>query len=151
MRVCIDDRQNKVKLDENLYKILEQVVKECLVLEGKSLSYEISISFVDNEEIRLLNKKYRNIDSTTDVLSFPLDGEMLVPIPLLGDIVISAEKALEQAKDYGHSFVREVAYLTAHSMLHLFGYDHIDKEERTIMRNKEKEIMKRLKIFKDEK
>lgn len=151
MKVYIDNRQEKVELDKSLYKILKQVVKECLVLEGKSLDYEISISFVDNEEIRLLNKEYRNIDKVTDVLSFPLDENIPVPIPLLGDIVISAEKALEQAKTYGHSFVREVAYLTAHSMLHLLGYDHMEKEEKDVMRSKEKEVMKRLKIFKDEK
>lgn len=151
MKVYIDNRQEKVELDKSLYKILKQVVKECLVLEGKSLDYEISISFVDNEEIRLLNKEYRNIDKVTDVLSFPLDENIPVPIPLLGDIVISTEKALEQAKTYGHSFVREVAYLTAHSMLHLLGYDHMEKEEKDVMRSKEKEVMKRLKIFKDEK
>ncbi len=151
MKVYIDNRQEKVELDESLYKILKQVVKECLVLEGKSLDYEISISFVDNEEIRLLNKEYRNIDKVTDVLSFPLDENIPVPIPLLGDIVISVEKALEQAKTYGHSFVREIAYLTAHSMLHLLGYDHMEKEEKDVMRSKEKEVMKRLKIFKDEK
>ncbi len=151
MKVYIDNRQEKVELDKSLYKILKQVVKECLVLEGKSLDYEISISFVDNEEIRLLNKEYRNIDKVTDVLSFPLDENIPVPIPLLGDIVISVEKALEQAKTYGHSFVREVAYLTAHSMLHLLGYDHMEKEEKDVMRSKEKEVMKRLKIFKDEK
>ena len=149
MEIYIDNRQEQVEIDEDLYEVLEQVVRECLILEEKSLDYEISISFVDNEEIRKLNRQYRNVDSNTDVLSFPLEEDALVPVPLLGDIIISAEKALEQSKVYGHSFLREVAYLTAHSMFHLLGYDHMEEREKALMRSKEKEVMKRLRIFKD--
>ncbi|NLV77275.1 MAG: rRNA maturation RNase YbeY [Tissierellia bacterium] len=151
MKIYIDNRQEGVNIDEKIYELLEQVIKECLILEYKSLDYEISISFVDDKEIKQLNKEYRNIDSPTDVLSFPLEEDVSLPVPILGDIVISAERALEQSKIYGHSFIREVAYLTAHSMFHLLGYDHMEEEEKSIMRNKEKEVMKRLKIFKDEK
>ncbi len=151
MEIYIDNRQDQVEIDEDLYGVLEQVVRECLILEEKSLDYEISISFVDNEEIRKLNKQYRNVDSNTDVLSFPLEENVPVPMPLLGDIIISAEKALEQSKAYGHSFLREVAYLTAHSMFHLLGYDHMEEGERALMRSKEKDLMKRLRIFKNKK
>lgn len=75
MELYIDNRQDKVKIDNNIYEILEEVIKECLLLEGKSLNYEISLSFVDNKEIKELNKEYRNIDKETDVLSFPMEEE----------------------------------------------------------------------------
>ncbi|NMB26581.1 MAG: rRNA maturation RNase YbeY [Tissierellia bacterium] len=150
MELYIDNRQDKVKIDNNIYEILEEVIKECLLLEGKSLNYEISLSFVDNKEIKELNKEYRNIDKETDVLSFPMEEEnFLVPMPLLGDIIISAEKALEQSIEYGHSLLREISYLTVHSMFHLLGYDHMEEDEKKLMRYKEKEVMKRVKIFKD--
>jgi probable rRNA maturation factor len=151
MKIYIDNRQDKVEIDENIYDILKEVIKECLILEGKSLNYEISLSFVDNKEIRALNREYRNVDRETDVLSFPMGEEdFLVPLPLLGDIIISAEKALEQSKEYGHSLLREISYLTAHSMFHLLGYDHMEEDEKEIMRQKEKDVMKKLKIFKEE-
>lgn len=150
MELYIDDRQNKVKLDKEIFEAVEIAIKETLLLQGKSLNYEISLTFVDNEEIRGLNREYRKIDRETDVLSFPMEqDESQLPVPMLGDIVISAEKALEQSTEYGHSFIREISYLTVHSMLHLLGYDHIDENEKLIMRNKEKEVMKKLKIFKN--
>ena len=150
MELYIDNRQEKVELDEDIFDIIEKTIEETLLLEGKSFNYEISLTFVNNEEIRKLNKKYRNIDRETDVLSFPLEqDESLFPMPMLGDIVISAEKALEQSIEYGHSFVREIAYLTAHSMLHLLGYDHMNETEKQIMRKKEKNVMKKLNIFRN--
>ena len=150
MELYIDNRQDEVKIDNNIYKILEEVIKECLLLEGKPLNYEVSLSFVNNKEIKELNKEYRNIDRETDVLSFPMEEEnFLVPIPLLGDIIISAEKALEQSIEYEHSLLREISYLAVHSMFHLLGYDHMVEDEKKLMRYKEKEVMKRLKIFKD--
>lgn len=150
MEVYIDNRQDKVEIDEDINEILEKVMKECLKLEGRSLSCEISLSFVDNEEIKELNRQYRNVDRETDVLSFPIEEEEFsVPMPLLGDIIISAEKALEQSILYGHSLSREISYLTAHSMFHLLGYDHMEEYEKKIMRDKEKEVMRRLKIFKN--
>ena len=150
MKVLIDNRQDKVSIDDDIYEVVEKVARECLKLEGKGLNFEVSVSFVDNEEIQKLNRDYRNVDSPTDVLSFPMDDEETdLYIPLLGDIVISAERALEQATEFGHSFLREVAYLAAHSMFHLMGYDHMNVEEKKIMRQKEKEVMKILGIFKN--
>jgi probable rRNA maturation factor len=152
MEVYIDNRQNKVIIEEEISDIIEKVINEVLIFENESLDCEVSVSFVDNEEIRVLNRDYRSVDKETDVLSFPMDDDFFEIGPvLLGDIIISAEKALEQAKDFGHSLYREIAYLTAHSMFHLLGYDHMEDEEKTLMREKEKEIMKRIGIFKGSK
>lgn len=105
---------------------------------------EISVSFVTNLEIREINKNFRNIDRVTDVLSFPVEFEFSEKgMPLvLGDIVISTETATEQAKEFGHSFEREILYLVCHSMFHLLGYDHIVEEDRKIMRQKERKLWK---------
>lgn len=152
MEIYIDNRQDKVEIKDDISEVIEKVVNEVLKFEEESLDCEVSVSFVDKEEIRELNREYRGVDRETDVLSFPMEDEFLVGGPiLLGDIIISLEKALEQSIDFGHSLYREVAYLTAHSMFHLLGYDHIEEEEKSIMREKEKEIMRRLKIFKDNK
>lgn len=150
MEVYIDNRQDEITIDDELIELMEKVMKECLALEEKSLDTEISVSFVNNKEIQELNREYRNVDSSTDVLSFPMtDDFSLIHIPILGDIVISLEKALSQAEEYGHSFNREVAYLTAHSMFHLLGYDHMEEDEKQVMRKKEKQVMKSLGIFKN--
>lgn len=149
MEVYIDNRQNKIDINESIYKVIKAVVRECLIEEKMDLNVEVSVSLVDNQEIRLLNKTYRNVDTETDVLSFPMENKLDIPIIVLGDIIISLEKALEQSKSFGHSFTREIAYLTAHSMFHLMGYDHeVGLEEKSKMREKEKKVMKRLKIFK---
>src|SRR5690554_1617086 len=127
MDIYIDNRQDKVTISEDLHGIIEKVIKEVLLFEEVSLDCEVSVSFVDNEEIKMLNREYRGIDRETDVLSFPIDDDFIIQGPmLLGDIIISLEKALEQAKEFGHSVNREIGYLTAHSMLHLLGYDHIE-------------------------
>lgn len=151
MEVFLDNRQSKVDIDDNILDSLNLVIKETLRLEGLGDNYEIAISFVDNEEIQNLNRDYRGIDRETDVLSFPVDEDFPIPQPLLGDIIISVEKALDQAKEYGHSLERELTYLTCHSMLHLLGYDHIEDGDKSNMRSKEKEIMKNLGLFKDQK
>lgn len=151
MEILIDNRQNKIELDEDIIPLIKEAIEVALRLEGRTLDYEISISFVDNEEIRELNKLYRNVDKETDVLSFPMEeGEDVFSMNILGDIVISLEKALEQSIEYGHSLTREIIYLTVHSMFHLLGYDHMTEEDKLVMREKEKEVMKRLKIFKKE-
>lgn len=151
MEIYIDNRQEKIEIENEISDIIEKVIKEVLTYEDKSLDCEVSVSFVDNEEIKELNKEYRGVDKETDVLSFPMEDEFFVGGPiLLGDIIISVEKAYEQAEDFGHSLFREIAYLTAHSMFHLLGYDHMEEKEKTIMREKEKEIMKRLGIFKED-
>lgn len=145
----IDNRQDKYEISEEMEDLIEKVIKEALNVEGKSEDYEVSISFVDNNEIKTLNRDYRGVDNETDVLSFPIEDQFEFSTPILGDIIISLEKADEQAKEYGHTLEREVAYLTAHSMFHLMGYDHMNDEEKLIMRNKEKQVMKNLKIFKN--
>lgn len=150
MEYYIDNRQTEVEITERLNKLIESVIIQSLNVEGKSTNVEVSISFVNNKEIQELNKDYRAIDEITDVLSFPIDDDILVPVPLLGDIIISMERAKEQASEFGHSLDREIAYLVAHSMFHLMGYDHMVEEEKVNMRLKEKQVMKKLGIFKVE-
>ena len=115
---------------------MKRCCSETLYEEGYTGDFEVSLTFTDNEGIREINRKYREIDRETDVLSFPMtdEGEDFTVDPetgcfMLGDIVISLEKALTQAEEYGHSFKREVAFLAVHSMLHLLGYDHERSEE----------------------
>lgn len=138
--------------------IIKKVVDGALDMEECPYECEVSVTIVDSEEIRSINKEFRGIDSATDVLSFPM-AEYPAPAEfdcleecddcfnpetgelLLGDIILSAEKILEQAEKYGHSVVRELAFLTAHSMLHLMGYDHMEEEERIIMEDKQRELM----------
>lgn len=151
MEIFIDNRQTNIEISDEAYDLFEKVVKESLLVEGKTLDYEVSISLVDNEEIRDLNREYRDVDSETDVLSFPMEDEFGIGVSLLGDIIISVEKALEQSLDFGHSLERELAYLTAHSMFHLMGYDHMNYEEKETMREKEKCVMRNLGIFKTDK
>ncbi|MBE6535094.1 MAG: rRNA maturation RNase YbeY [Ruminococcaceae bacterium] len=116
--------------------LLREAVKATLDYEGFQNDVQISVTFVDDEGIRAINNSYRNIDKATDVLSFPLtdfEGGEEPPTDepeiALGDIVISLERARAQAAEFGHSFDREIAFLTVHSMLHLLGYDHVDSEE----------------------
>ena len=148
MELVIDNRQDQVDIDDNIFTILEKVAKESLLYEGWDEDYEISLSFVDNKEIKELNKYYRGKDSVTDVLSFPMVDEdtPMMGEKILGDIVISVEKALEQSKEYGHSFLREMAFLTAHSMLHLMGYDHMNEDEEEEMQMKQEAILSKLEI-----
>jgi len=146
MDLMIDNRQSKVKFEDDMIELMKKAVSLCLRMENKLNTHiEVSISFVDNEEIQKLNKTYRKKDSVTDVLSFPQYENG--PVYCLGDMVISLEKAKEQASEYGHSFIREVIYLTVHSMLHLMGYDHDNSENTTVMRQKEEVIMKEMGIL----
>ena len=147
VKVIISNRQNVVKIPTGIRLLVRRCCNAALRLENFSEDAEISVTFVDNDEIRLLNKQHRNIDSATDVLSFPL-GENGVydhnesGAALLGDIVISMPKAVEQAEMYGHSLQREVGYLTAHSMFHLLGYDHVNGGVEAVhMREKEETVM----------
>ena len=150
MEIYIDNRQEKIEISSDIESIIEGVIKETLIIEGNDLDCEVSLSFVDNDEIKELNREYRGVDKETDVLSFPMDQDFIMEGPvLLGDIIISVEMAFQQADDLGHSLYREIAYLTAHSMFHLMGYDHMEDDEKIIMREKEKETMKRVKVFKD--
>jgi probable rRNA maturation factor len=151
MDILFDNRQDVVTIEEDVYSALERAIEEVLKVENRTTDYEVSVTFVDNDEIRELNRLYRGVDKETDVLSFPMEeGEMIFCGNMLGDIVISAEKALEQSKEYGHSLLREIVYLAVHSMFHLLGYDHMTEEDKEVMRAKEKEVMRNLKIFKNE-
>ncbi|HHV71161.1 MAG TPA: rRNA maturation RNase YbeY [Clostridia bacterium] len=151
MEVLISNEQEKIEISEDLKQLIKQVVEETLALEQVDKPVEVSIALVDNDEIRQLNKKYRQIDSATDVLSFPFieDWRKWEPQPyeekmVLGDIIISLEKAVEQAENYGHSLERELAFLTVHGVLHLLGYDHKEEEERKLMRGKEELVLSSL-------
>ncbi len=147
INVFFDDRQDVMEITKDNEDAIKNAVDAVLAEEGLHGDFEVSVSFVTNEEIKELNREYRNVDSETDVLSFPMD-EVFDGVTILGDIVISTQKIIEQANDFNHSMEREMCYLTVHSMLHLLGYDHMNKEEKNKMRAKEKEIMKKLKIFK---
>src|SRR6056297_367501 len=125
-----------------MLSLLEKVIVTAAELEGYS-GGEVSIAFVSNQQIKELNNKYRDKNEATDVLSFPIDEEML------GDIIISAQRAAEQSEEYGHSLKRELAYLTVHGMLHLFGYDHHSEKEKEEMRQKEKRVLTQLNISRD--
>ncbi len=130
VKVVITDKQNAVKVPKGLRLLIRRCCTAVLVCENFENDAEVSVTIVDNEQIRELNAKYRNIDQATDVLSFPLGVEGQYDVNLdtgeaqLGDIVLSLERAMDQAERYGHSLEREVGYLTVHSMLHLLGYDH---------------------------
>ncbi|MGY3775682.1 rRNA maturation RNase YbeY [Helcococcus sueciensis] len=149
MEILINNQNNKLKIEKKFEEKIKKALKTSLNHLDYGDDYEISISVVDEEEIRQLNKEYRGVDSVTDVLSFPLFERDEIPSEgMLGDIVICSKRVVEQAEEFGHSQEREFVYLTVHSLLHLLGYDHIEEDERTEMRNKEKEIMKKLGIFK---
>lgn len=150
IRVIITNNQKAVKIPTGLRMLIRRCCNAVLQMEDFDGSAEISVTFVDNEEIKKLNAQYRNKDTATDVLSFPMgengvyDVNMETGAKILGDVVLSMEKAIEQSKAYGHSLQREVAYLTAHSVLHLLGYDHIESMDRVRMREKEELIMTKL-------
>lgn len=150
MTLYIDNRQEDHEITEEMEFLIEKVILESLKVEGIKDDYEISLSFVSDEEIHQLNKDYRGVDKVTDVLSFPMDDEFGMEPPMLGDIIISVNTAYRQANEYKHSFEREIAYLVCHSMLHLLGYNHLDDDEKEEMRKQEKKIMGNLKIFKGE-
>lgn len=160
-----DNRQNVIEVTDELINIINEVCDLALKDEEVVMPYQISLLFVDNKEIRQINNETRGIDKATDVLSFPmldypenmvfknvyknkkfneiyLDGDELV----LGDMVLSLERAKEQSIEYNHSFEREVCYLVVHSILHLLGYDHMNDEDKSKMRTREEEILGKLNI-----
>lgn len=134
-----------------LNKVLEKCFKE-EELNNKNLY--VNIILTNPENIRKMNKEYRDIDKETDVLSFPMfeKGELEkrknLNLDILGDIVISIDRVKDQAKEYGHSFERELSYMAVHGFYHLMGYDHIKEEDKTIMRQKEEMVLQKLKILK---
>ena len=151
VKVNITDSQKKINLPTGTRLLIRKACTATLKLEGFEDSAEVNVTLVNDEMIKEMNSKFRNIDASTDVLSFPLgeNGEYDVNpetgAKMLGDIVISVEHALSQADLYGHGIEREVAFLTVHSMLHLLGYDHEQGGlEKTVMREKEEQVLEAL-------
>ncbi len=148
VKVNITDNQKRIKLPTGTRLLIRKSCTATLKLEQFEDSAEVNVTIVNDEMIREMNNQFRNIDSSTDVLSFPLgengeyDTNPETGAKMLGDIVISIEHALSQAKLYGHGLEREVAFLTVHSMLHLLGYDHEKGGlERAVMREKEEQVL----------
>ena len=147
--IYFTNEQELFPITYKLKMLVRAAVLASLEYEGFAADTEVSVSFVDNERIREINREFRQIDKPTDVLSFPLtdygEHDYTIadePEQSLGDIVLSLERANEQAAEFGHSFEREVAFLTVHSMLHLLGYDHVNSDEEDAeMRRRQREIL----------
>lgn len=137
---------------EPLATMLNKAINEAVRLSDGSEEAEVSLLLVDNQRIHALNLEYRGVDRPTDVLSFALQEEMEEEPEIeeedemLGDIVISVERARDQAQEYGHSFEREIVYLAVHGTLHLLGFDHEEENDKQEMRSKEEEVMAKLKL-----
>ena len=159
------EEECEVLFDFDYKELAQTVIDFCLEHEKFEYAVEVNLTLTNNEGIHIINKEYRQIDRPTDVLSFPLlsydkpgdfsfledenednfnpdTGEVM-----LGDIIISVEKVFEQANEYGHSPRREFAFLITHSMLHLFGYDHMEPDEAAVMEAKQKDILEGLNIL----
>ena len=152
----LSNEQEKLAPPEDIEHLIEICTAAALEEEGIDDTAEVSVTLVDNEGIRELNREHRDIDRETDVLSFPLgddDGYEVDPdndAIMLGDIVISLEKAAQQAEEYGHSYRREVAFLITHSLFHLLGYDHVNSEdEEKIMFGKQEKVLDKLGITRE--
>ena len=159
------EEEGQTVLPVDTVKIAQLVVNAVLELEGCPYEAEVSLLLTTDTEVKKLNQEFRHIDKTTDVLSFPMlefiqpgdftdldesRGDLFDPETgelVLGDIVLSKEKVLAQSETYGHSVEREYAFLIAHSMLHLCGYDHIEEKDRQTMEKKQDEIMKKIQIL----
>ena len=150
--IYFTNSQDGFDVTYSMKMLIRRAVVQTLAYEGFGNDCEVSVTFTDNEGIRVLNRTYRQIDRETDVLSFPLidfEGGEEPPTDeasvMLGDVVLSLEKAQAQAEEFGHSFAREVAFLTVHSMLHLLGYDHVNSDEEDAeMRRRQREILEQM-------
>ena len=160
--ILMENNQNGIEITEEINEVIKSAIEASLKYENCDFDAELSVTIVDNEEIKEINREHRGIDKATDVLSFPMlefdeegnaiecDYDFSDDTVILGDIVISAERAMEQSKEFGHSFKREMAFLTVHSMLHLLGYDHVDDPEgEAEMIRKQKEILEGLGITRE--
>lgn len=154
IEIDYDDITKLPKEEKLIKKVIETVLKEEKIIRD----LEIYVTLTNNNQIHKINLEQRNVDRPTDVLSFPMFEREEVHLlkekneeepDILGDIIISIEKVKEQAEEYGHSFERELAYLTTHGMLHLLGYDHMIKEEKEQMRKREEEILEILNITRE--
>ena len=157
--ILIENSQKEIEINDEIDLLIKKCADAVLEYEECDFDAEISVTIVDEKEIKSLNAQYRNKDAVTDVLSFPMleideDGEMIYDEYdfnegniILGDIVICAKRAKEQAEEYGHSFEREVAFLTVHSMLHLLGYDHEHSDDwEQAMFKRQEEILDKMGI-----
>ena len=152
LMIYFENNQEKALITYKLKRLIRMSVEATLAYEEIERDLEVSVTFTDDDGIRKLNRSYRKIDRATDVLSFPLfdfegedDALADETCDMLGDIVLSLERAAAQAEEFGHSFEREVSFLTVHSMLHLLGYDHETSEEDELdMRQRQTEIMEML-------
>lgn len=152
-RIYITNEQETVAVDRKLYGLIRRSINAALKYEEFERECEVSVTLVDNEAIHALNLESRGVDRPTDVLSFPMfdddfeNGEAAI----LGDIVLSLERAKEQAEEFGHSVEREIAFLTVHSVLHLLGYDHeLSEDDEKEMFFKQEEILKIMKLTRDQ-
>lgn len=161
------ENETEVTFDFDVNEIVKLVVDEVVDMENCPYEAQVNVLLTDNEGIRYFNKEYRDIDRETDVLSFPnvdfeepgifdidedAEADYFDPESgelILGDIIISVDKVMEQAQNYGHSRLREFAFLVAHSMLHLSGYDHVEPEEAKVMEVKQEAVLKKLNITRD--
>ena len=166
--MVIIEENTEFKTDFDKQKVAEEVIGYILKKEGCPMEFEVDILITDSEEVREYNKEYRDIDKTTDVLSFPnidweapsdFDGideeelEMSVNpetnLTILGEICLNKDRIISQAEDYGHSVKREYAFLIAHSILHLLGYDHMEEEEARVMEKKQDEYLSQIGITRE--
>ena len=153
LTVYYENEQNAIPVTYKLKMLIRRAIAETLAFEQYNNDVEVSVTLTDNENIQDLNLRFRGIDAPTDVLSFPLfdfEGETGEPPVdeiqnMLGDIVLNLERTRAQAEEYGHSFEREAAFLTVHSMLHLLGYDHeTGEDDEADMRARQRAIMERM-------
>ena len=156
VKVIISDEQKEIDVPRGIRLLIRRCCTAVLQEEHFGDDAEVSVCFVDNQRIHELNKEYRNIDRETDVIPLPLgvngeyDTNLDTGAKVLGDIVISVEKAVEQADTYNHSLQREIGFLTVHSMLHLLGYDHENGGiEQVHMREKEEEVLTKIGLKRD--
>ena len=156
VKVHITNRQREVKIPTGIRLLIRRCCNAVLRMEDFAGNVEVSVSFLNNAQIRELNRDHRGKDIPTDVLSFPMgengvyDVNLETGASILGDIVISVEKAVTQAELYGHTLQREIGFLTVHSMLHLLGYDHEEGGlAAALMREKEEEVLERLGLTRD--
>ena len=140
-----------VEPNEEYEKTIKKVLEECYKTENLTNSkLIITITLTTPEKIRQINNEYRQIDKATDVLSFPMfEKTEFLHEDVLGDIIISVQKVEEQAKEYGHSFERELSYMVVHGFYHLMGYDHIEEKDKIIMRPKEENVLSKLGITRE--
>lgn len=153
MIISLENDQNIIEIPEKLEELLNDGLNAVAKLHGLGEHEEVDITIVTDEEIHALNQDYRNVDRATDVLSFALDEDGGEPeliggpeVHLLGDIIISAETAARQAEEFGHGLEREIVYLAVHGLLHLLGYDHMQEEDKAVMRAREEEALREIKL-----